>query len=403
MKSKIETLYLPKGFHFAAGAAGLRTHGSGPDVGLIYSEVPAKVAALFTQNRVKAAPVILSQENLRNSKNVARAVVVNAGNANCATGPVGMKSAKICAEEAAELLGVSAEQVLVASTGVIGVPLDHSRIVGILPKLKKTLSPDHFGNVSRAIMTTDTRPKVASRRVSINGRMVNIVGMAKGAGMINPCLATMLSFIVTDAAVDARVLKDAAPRIADLSFNRISVDGDTSTNDTVLFMANGLAGNRPLKSDGASTKKFIDALIEVAQELAKKIVLDGEGARKFVEIRVENASSETNAAKIARSIAQSSLVKTAIAGADPNWGRILSAVGNAGVDFDPSLVDIYLNGVCVCKKGRAYEFSEAALQKKLKASDTLIRVKIGDGSAQAVFWTCDLTEEYIRINASYRT
>lgn len=403
VKEKNTSVYVPRGFIFAAGEAGLRTHGKGPDLGLIYSTVPARVAALFTTNRVKAAPVTISQQHLQRSRNLAQAIVANAGNANCATGAQGLEAAMQCSTKTAELFSIPAEQVLLASTGVIGVPLDGRRITDLLPALARRLRPDGYAAVSKAILTTDTLPKVASRRVFLGGRTINILGMSKGAGMINPCLATMLAFLFTDAAVDARFLRAAAPRLGELSFNRISVDGDTSTNDTVFLMANGMAGNRPLKPKEPAGQKFLQSLTEVAQELAIKIVMDGEGARKLIEIRVEKAASEAQASAIARSIGLSPLVKTALAGADPNWGRILSAAGNAKVEFNPSLADIFLNKVLVCRKGGAGDFNEAALQRKLRGREILVRLVLRAGTAKASFWTCDFTEEYVRINASYRT
>ena len=403
VKENKRKIAIPRGFVFAAGEGGLRTHGSGPDVGLIYSSAPARVAALFTTNLVKAAPVEVSQEFLRRSRNTAQAIVVNAGNANCATGAQGVRSARECSRKAAALLGIRPEQVLLASTGVIGVPMDAACITSILPVLGSRLRPEGYAEVSKAILTTDTRPKVVSRSLPINGHTVRILGMAKGAGMINPCLATMLAFIFTDAAIDSRFLRSATQRLGNLSFNRISVDGDTSTNDTVFVMANGLAGNPVLAKNSAAANKFVEAITEVAQQLAIKIVMDGEGARKLVEIQVEKAASEAQASAIARAIGLSSLVKTAMAGADPNWGRILSAAGNAKVDFRPRLADIYLNGVLVCRKGGAAVFNEPALQKKLRGKEIVVKVVLREGKAKSVFWTCDFTEEYVRINASYRT
>jgi glutamate N-acetyltransferase/amino-acid N-acetyltransferase len=398
-----EKVAVPRGFVFAAGEGGLRTHGSGPDVGLIYSSAPARVAALFTANRVKAAPVEVSQEYLRRSRNTAQAIVVNAGNANCATGAQGIRSARACSRKAAAFLGIPQEHVLLASTGVIGVPLDTTSITSLLPVLGRRLRPEGYADVSKAILTTDTRPKVVFRSVSINGHTVRILGMAKGAGMINPCLATMLAFIFTDAAIDSRFLRSTTKRLGDLSFNRISVDGDTSTNDTLFIMANGLAGNPALVKESPAAKSFAEAITDVAQQLAIKIVMDGEGARKLVKIQVEKAASELQASAIARSIGLSSLVKTAMAGADPNWGRILSAAGNAKVEFQPRLTDIYLNDVLVCRKGGAAEFNEPALQRKLRSKEIVVRVVLREGKAKSIFWTCDFTEEYVRINASYRT
>ena len=397
---------VPRGFLFAAGDGGLRVHGSGPDVALMYSVVPAQVAALFTTNRVKAAPVVVSERHLKRSGNNARAIVVNAGNANCATGEAGMRAARECAERAAALLKIPAREVLLASTGVIGVPLDANPITGLLPALIRRMHPEGVTRVARAILTTDTRPKVTSRTILMAGRKITILGMAKGAGMIYPRLApsaTMLAFLFTDAVVEPRFLQRAAARACDRSFNRISVDGDTSTNDTLILMANGMAGGRAIGENSAHGERFFDALLAVMHDLALAMVRDGEGAKKVAEIRVEQARSEKQAEAIARAIALSPLVKTALAGGDPNWGRILSAAGNAGVRFEPSRVDIYLHRMRVCRHGGAEDFDEAAASNLLQAKDVLIRVVLGQGAAQARFWTCDFTEEYIRINASYRT
>ncbi|MBI2819067.1 MAG: bifunctional glutamate N-acetyltransferase/amino-acid acetyltransferase ArgJ [Acidobacteria bacterium] len=397
---------VPCGFLFAAGEGGLRVHGSGPDVAVMYSVVPAQVVALFTANRVKAAPVLVSERHLRSSRNIAQAIVVNAGNANCATGNPGMQTARACAERTAALLKIPARQVLLASTGVIGVPLDARQITDLLPALIRRMHPEGVTRVARAILTTDTRPKVAARRIDVSGHKVTILGMAKGAGMIYPRLipsATMLAFLFTDAVVEPRFLQKATQRACDLSFNRISVDGDTSTNDTLFLMANGMAGGRVIEAKSRAGEAFFDELVAVMQELALEMIRDGEGAKKIAEIRVEQARTEQQAEAIARAIALSPLVKTALAGADPNWGRILSAVGNAGVTFKPSRVDIYLNRMRVCRHGGATEFNEAAASKLLQAKEVLIRVTLGQGTAQARFWTCDFTADYIRINASYRT
>ena len=403
MKDKKQTIHIPQGFLFAAGDAGLRTHGRGPDVGLIFSTTPAAVAALFTSNRVKAAPVVVSQEHLRRSHHVAQAIVVNAGNANCATGGAGLLAARHCAATAGKLFGLPLEHILLASTGVIGLPLDERRITDLLPTLVRRMHPLGYEAVSNSILTTDTRPKVVSRAILLSGRRIHVLGMAKGSGMIYPRLATMLGFVFTDAAVEPRFLRAAATRLCNLSFNRISVDGDTSTNDTFFLLANGLAGNPLIRGNSSAAEKLFQALTEVAHELAVKMVTDGEGAQKLLEIRVEGARSERQASAIARSIGLSSLVKTALAGADPNWGRILSAAGSANVEFDPQHVDIYLNSVLVFRGGGAAEYNEAALIRQLHAKEILIRVVLRQGKADATFWTCDFTEEYVRINASYRT
>ncbi len=394
---------MPRGYLFSATEAGLRTHGTGPDVALMYSTFPARVGALFTTNRVKAAPVLLSQKNLRDNKHTCQAILVNAGNANCSTGPQGMQTAKACVRRAADLLGLKRNQVLAASTGVIGVPLDAAKITGLLPSLVRRLHPEGYKGASKAILTTDRKTKVASRSLMVDGSRINILGFSKGAGMIYPRMATMLGFFFTDAAVEPRFLQSATRRMTDLSFHRISVDGDTSTNDSVFVMANGQAKNTPIRARTREAEKFLETLTELAQELAIRMVKDGEGAKKVAEIRVMGARTEAQAEAIARAIGLSPLVKTTLAGADPNWGRILSAAGNAGVPLNPDRVDIYINRMLVFRAGAAAEFDEAAAVRQLRKKSVLIRVVIGKGSAQVRFWTCDFTEEYVRINAEYRT
>jgi glutamate N-acetyltransferase/amino-acid N-acetyltransferase len=383
---------LPLGFCYAATYAGI---GKVPkdDVALILSDTSAAAAAVFTKNRVVAGPVLVARRNLRASQGRMQAVLVNAGNANCAT-----RTAEHVALESvratAELLHIRHDSVLPASTGVIGVELDPALLLNALPKLKANLHPENFEAAAEAIMTTDTRRKTAFAEVKGS----RLAGMTKGSGMIHPRMATTLGFVLTDAAVPPAVLRTALKKAIEQSFNRISVDGDTSTNDTVAVLANGASKVRP------TARAFEDALTEVLESLAKQIVRDGEGARKLVTIEVSGASSDSGAEKIARSIANSPLVKTAIAGSDPNWGRILSAAGNAGVIFDPRETDIDLQGVAVCRDGLAADFSEAELKKLLDAPDCLIRFSIqGRGRGRTRFWTCDFTEEYIRINASYRT
>ena len=309
MRKTTKNIQVPKGFLFAAGEGGLRTHGHGPDVALIYSIVPARVAALFTTNRLQAAPIEISRDHLRRSRHAAQAILVNAGNANCATGAHGEHAARQCADRAAELFRIRPEQVLVASTGVIGVPLEASRITDLLPSLARRMHPRGYRAVSRAILTTDTRPKVVSRGITLAGRSITILGISKGAGMIHPRMATMLGFFFTDANIGPRFLQSAARRMCETSFNRISVDGDTSPNDTVYLMANAMAGNRVVTEKGPAGKKFLQALTEVAQQLAIAMVADGEGARRVAEVRVEGAASEKQAEVLARSIALSPLVK----------------------------------------------------------------------------------------------
>jgi glutamate N-acetyltransferase/amino-acid N-acetyltransferase len=389
-------LGLPLGFRYAATYAGIRKVAK-PDLALIVSDTPAVAAAVFTQNRVVAAPVVLARKNLKASRGKARAILVNAGNANCAT-RTGDKVALETVRAAAKVLGVKPEQILPASTGVIGVEMDGDRIVEALPALVAGLDAACFDAAAAAIMTTDTVPKTAFAEIKSGRRIARIAGMTKGSGMIQPNMATTLGFVVTDAAVSPALLRSALKRAIGRSYNRISVDGDTSTNDMVAVLANGAAGVKP------SAKAFEAALTTVLESLARQIARDGEGASKLVTIDVEGAANERGAEKIARAIANSPLVKTAIAGSDPNWGRILCAAGYAGVAFDPRKVDIDMQGVPVCRGGLAADFSEEALTAKLDERDCHIRFAIrGGGRGRARFWTCDFTHDYIRINASYRT
>jgi glutamate N-acetyltransferase/amino-acid N-acetyltransferase len=392
-------LKLPLGYRYASLYAGIRKVAK-DDLALIVSENPANAAAVFTQNRVQAAPVRLSKAHLKQSRGLVRAVLINAGNANCAT-RTGDKVALATCKAVAKLLKAPVEQVLPASTGVIGVELEARLITNALPELVGELSSQNFEAVSEAIMTTDTRPKTATAEISIGKGSVTLAGMTKGAGMIMPMMATTLGFILTDAAVAASQLKGMLAEAAEASFNRLSIDGDTSTNDTVLLLANGASGQKLGPKD---REAFTGALTYLMQDLAQQIARDGEGAKKLITIHVDGARNSDEATRIARAIANSPLVKTAIAGSDPNWGRILSAAGNCGVAFEPSQCDVYLQGTRVCKGGLAANFSEASLKSKLDEKEISIRFVIaGAGTGQSRFWTCDFTEEYIRINASYRT
>lgn len=383
---------LPLGFRYSAVYAGIRKVNK-PDLALIVSDAPAQAAAVFTTNRVQAAPVVVARRHLEISGGVARATLVNAGNANCAT-RTGERVALRTARSAAKKLGCKAEHVLPASTGVIGVELDPHLILDHLDALVAGLSPERFFDAADAILTTDLVRKTAFAEV----QSARIAGMTKGSGMIHPNMATTLAFVVTDADVPAQQLRAHLKAAVERSYNRLSVDGDMSTNDMLLVMANGASGRR------VAREPFQKALDEVCQSLAKQIARDGEGAKKFVEIRVEGASGERAAAQIARAIANSPLVKTAIAGSDPNWGRILAAAGYSGAEFDPPRVDIHVQGVRVCRGGLAAPFDEDALKRALDSADVEIRFVIrGGGAGKAVFWTCDLTHGYIDINASYRT
>ena len=387
---------LPLGFRYAAAYAGLRKIKK-DDVALIVSDTPAVAAAVFTQNRVVAAPVLLARKNLRVSRGKVSAILVNAGNANCAT-RTGEQVALSTIRAAAKALGVKPHYILPASTGVIGVEMDGGKIVAALPALAGRLNTANFEAVAAAIMTTDTVAKTAYAEVKSGRQVARIAAMTKGSGMIQPNMATTLGFVVSDAVVSPAALRSALKRAINSSYNRISVDGDTSTNDTVAVLANGASGVKP------STKAFETALTSVLESLAQQIARDGEGARKLVTIYVEGAANEKSAERIARSIANSPLVKTAIAGSDPNWGRVLCAAGYAGVVFDPRKTDIDMQGVAVCRAGLAADFDEAELKCKLDRPECYIRFAIrGGGHGRARFWTCDFTEDYIRINASYRT
>jgi glutamate N-acetyltransferase/amino-acid N-acetyltransferase len=389
---------LPLGFRYAATYAGIRKTKK-DDLGLIASDVPAAAAAVFTKNRVQAAPVRIGKAHL-DAGGVLRAIVVNAGNANCAT-RTGEKVAVATCKAAAKLLRAKVSEILPSSTGVIGVELDAKLILDALPRLVESLSPDGFASVAEAIMTTDTFPKFARAEASLDQGVVRIAGMTKGAGMIHPNMATTLGFYMTDAAAPAPLLRRMLAVAVEESYHRISVDGDTSTNDTVVLMANGASGVRVTARDREILQR---ALTHLMQDLACRIVRDGEGAKKLVTIHVRGAASPGAAAQIARAIAISPLVKTAVAGADPNWGRVLSAAGNAGVAFDPASVTIAMQGVTVCRHGVAAPFDEAGLIERLKERECQIDFAIrGGGTGEARFWTCDFTEGYIEVNASYRT
>jgi glutamate N-acetyltransferase/amino-acid N-acetyltransferase len=387
---------LPLGFRYSATVAGIRKVMK-DDLALIVSDTRATAAAVFTQNRVVAGPVEVARRNVKAARGRMRGILVNAGNANCAT-KTSEKVAMETSRAAAKAIGAKGEEVLPASTGVIGVELDARLIIDALPALVAGLSADRFEDAARAIMTTDLAMKTAFAELKSRDKGVRIAGMTKGSGMIQPRMATTLAFVTTDAVIAPDALRTALKRACEKTFNRISVDGDTSTNDTLAVLANGASGVRP------RVTAFQDALTEVLESLARQIVKDGEGAKKLITIDIEGATSERAAERIARSIANSPLVKTAVAGSDPNWGRILSAAGNAGIAFDPRRVDIDLQGVPVCRGGLAVDFSEAEVKARLDEAECSVKFTIrGRGRGRARFWTCDFTEDYIRINASYRT
>lgn len=395
---------LPRGFTFAAAACGLKK--SGLDLGLLCSEVPSAAACLFTTNRVQAAPVLVSQMHLRQSRARMRGIIVNSGNANCATGTRGIAIAATTALKTAWELGRHhPSQVLVCSTGVIGVPIPWQKIINTIPRLVQTrrASAAAFQQFTRAIMTTDTRPKWATASCTIADKRVRLLGCAKGAGMIHPQMATMLAFIATDAAVSAAVLGRALREAAAKTFNAITVDGDTSTNDTLAVLANGASGAPEIRKGSKDYQKLAVALEEVCRSLALQIVQDGEGAKRLVEIVVRGAASDRAAERIALTIANSPLVKTAISGADPNWGRILAAAGRAGVPFNSERVEISIGGIRMCRKGSALPFNENAAHRRLLGKQIPISLNLHSGRGAARVWTCDLTEDYVRINASYRS
>jgi glutamate N-acetyltransferase / amino-acid N-acetyltransferase len=404
MKHALSEASLPHGFRFAATACGLKKTGA-LDLAVLCSDFPASAAAVFTQNLVVAAPVVISKDHLRSSKGRMLGVVVNAGNANCATGPGGYAAAQRTVAEAAKRLGCRAEELFVCSTGVIGVTLPLEKILRALPVIARHRRPSarSFAELSLAICTTDTRPKTASSSFKMAGKRIHFVGCAKGAGMIHPNMATMLAFVITDAAIAPALLQKTLRDVTSQTFNAISIDGDTSTNDTLLVLANGAAGAHSIKSDSAAHRAFTYALEEVCRSLALQIVADGEGSQRVIEIEVCGAKSETAARRIAETIATSPLVKTAFAGGDPNWGRIFAAAGRSGVKFDPWLVDITMAGVPVLRRGWPLEFNERAASNRLLAKHVPIVVNMHAGGATARYWTCDFTAEYVRINASYRT
>lgn len=390
-----------KGFAFSAVEAAIKKPGR-LDLALIMSEVPAAVAAVFTTNRVKAAPVLLSMERVTNG--VARAMVVNSGNANACTGSQGMADARETARLVAERAGVAEELVLVASTGVIGKPLPMERIRPAVPGLFETAAVTDLDGLARSIMTTDTFPKVASSTGEAEGVRYTIAGVAKGAGMIMPNMATMLSFVVTDAAVDPAYLDMVFRNAVDSSFNIISIDGDTSTNDTALVMANGMAANPTIQAGTPEADRFEKLLREVLLSLARQIVRDGEGATKFVEIRVTGALSDADAKKAAMAIANSLLVKTAFFGQDANWGRILAAVGYSGAEIDQDLVALSFDNVLMVRNGVFVGGdAEARGTEVLRKNEFSVTVDLALAGGSATVYTSDLSHDYVSINADYRT
>ncbi len=375
------------------------------DVVVFALDEGAAVAGVFTTNRFCAAPVQVSQQHLAHGSGV-RALVINTGNANAGTGADGLARARQTCEAAAALLGCSAEQVLPFSTGVIMETLPVDRIVAGLPAALASLKPDAWADAAQGIMTTDTLPKAASRQLTIGGRSVTITGISKGAGMIRPNMATMLGFMATDAVIEPALLQRLVREAADLSFNRITIDGDTSTNDSFVLIATQQAGHACITSlDSPEGRALRDAVVAASQQLAQAIVRDGEGATKFITVQVQGGRDEAECKLAAYAIAHSPLVKTAFFASDPNLGRILAAVGYAGIgDLDQGLIELHLDDVhVVTRGGRHPAYREEDGQRVMKQSEITVRVQLGRGSAETVVWTCDLSHDYVTINADYRS
>jgi glutamate N-acetyltransferase / amino-acid N-acetyltransferase len=395
----------PAGWLAATAACGIK-YPNRDDLALVVSTRPAAAAAIFTTNKVKAAPVLYDIALMQRNPAGLRALVVNAGNANACTGADGDAAAIAMAQTTEQILGLPADNVFVMSTGTIGVPMPIERIQVGIGMAAQQLDPAHGPAAAQAIMTTDTRPKQCAVRLNlpIAGVSITIGGMAKGAGMIHPNMATLLGVITTDAAVEPAALNDAVRHAAEVSFNSISIDGDTSTNDTLLVMANGAAGNTPIVGlSTADGQAFLEGLTAVCTALAQAVVRDGEGATRFVTIRVSGARSNADAKLAAMAIARSPLVKTALFGADPNWGRVLCAIGYSGADIDPNRVLLHFGGMKVLEYGLPLPFDEAGAHAILDVPEVLIDAELGLGDGSATVWTCDFSYEYVKINAEYRT
>jgi len=406
---EISQFVIPRGFRFGAAKAGLKKSGHS-DFALIVTDAPASAAAVFTANRVTAAPLIIDKEHLRATGGKVRVAAINAGNANCAAGQAGLDAARATCEAAGQLFGCRPEEVFPSSTGIIGVPLPAEKLIAALPGLAASLGSeiDHFEQVAQAILTTDTVEKTAFARLEVAGPggepgEVRIAALCKGAGMIHPQLvphATMLVYILTDAAIEPAVLDGYLRQAIEVSFNRISVDGDTSTNDTVLLLASGASG----AAVGPGNAVFATALTQVCTSLARQIVADGEGVSHVVELRIEGAATDADALRVAKAIAHSPLVKTAWAGSDPNWGRLMAAIGYSGAQIDPGRIDIRFGELGICRDGgRAPEFDEASAHAYVAQTEFSVAIDLHQGGGSCVFWTTDLTHDYVSINADYST
>jgi len=388
------------GFQAAGIASGIKEDGR-KDLALLYSEAPAKAAGVFTTNVFKAAPVLLDLERIKSG--TSRAVIINSGNANAATGDEGYQDAVKMARFCAGALQIDEAQVLVASTGVIGRKLPIDKVAGNVSRLVKGLSPGGIPEAAQAIMTTDRYPKIQFREGPVGGSDICICGIAKGAGMIEPGMATLLAFVLTDADIDDQAMKRALREAVDQSFNAISVDGCMSTNDTVLILANGLAGNRKIRTSTRDFAVFTGMLTEVTTELAKSIVRDGEGATKLIEIVIEGAKTTGEAKAVAYQIARSNLVKTAFYGGDPNWGRVISAVGAAGVPVNGDAVELYFDGLPLFRQGQGIASHLQELAEVMKKEQIKVLVKLGQGTKGFRVYSSDLTVDYVKINAHYTT
>ena len=394
-----------KGFKAAGITAGLKKSGK-KDLALIYSEYKAVSAAVFTKNLVKAAPILVDMENIK-SENT-QAIIVNSGNANACTGEDGYKNAKKMTEIIAEKLNLHPTEVLVESTGIIGVQMDMEKVASGLEKIVPELSEEGGHNAGEAIMTTDTFPKNLAVKIEIGGKEVTIAGIAKGSGMIHPDMATMLAFLVTDISIDKKLLQKVFSKSTDDSYNMVSVDGDTSTNDMAGILANGAAGNTKITDENSEEFKiFKEALKFVNKELAKSIAKDGEGATKLIEVTTKNARTMEDAKKVSKSVITSSLFKAAVFGSDANWGRILCAVGYSGAELIVDKIEIFIKGedkiIQVAKNGMGIDFGEEEVEKILKEEKVGVIVNLNDGNYDATAWGCDLTYDYVKINADYRT
>ena len=402
LQNRPEKILLPAGFSFSALAAEIKASGK-PDLALVEIAGGANAAALFTKNRVVAAPLEVGRASLRSTRGRVRALIVNSGNANCATGPQGKQACERVCRTAAKLIGAKPVEVFPSSTGIIGVPFPAEKILAKLPALiaMRSQSASAALGFAQAIMTTDTRPKIASSRFKTAGKQATILGIAKGSGMIHPQLATMLVYLFTDVIAKPRELQPRLREACNQSLNSMSVDGDTSTNDTVLLLASGQSG-AGLQYPAVRTW-FGKALISVCQSLAEQIVSDGEGIQHVIRLSIEQARSKEEGMQVARAIAHSSLVKTAWAGADPNWGRILAAAGASGVKLDPKCIRIFIAEQMVCRNGTAHPFDEVRAHRELAQPVCDVRVQLGRGAQSVRFLTTDLTAEYVRINADYST